>query len=127
MLMKLCCAPGCDEIALPGASRCDEHAAEAEARIQDRRAKAKLGEKAKVGAAFYASARWVRERKVFLRKHPFCADCAELGADVLATEVDHVQRHCGDAALMWDRSNWQALCKRCHSRKTAREVFVPTV
>jgi 5-methylcytosine-specific restriction protein A len=24
-------------------------------------------------------------------------------------------------ALFWNRENWQALCWRCHSRKTAKE------
>lgn len=23
--------------------------------------------------------------------------------------------------LFWDKSNWMALCKPCHSRKTAKE------
>ncbi|WP_304879789.1 HNH endonuclease [uncultured Parasutterella sp.] len=23
--------------------------------------------------------------------------------------------------MFWDESNWQALCKRCHDRKTAAE------
>jgi positive regulator of sigma E activity len=25
----------------------------------------------------------------------------------------------GDLALFWNESNWQALCRRCHNRKTA--------
>lgn len=123
MVMKLCCAPGCDEIALPDLPHCEEHAAEAAERLNARRAKAKLSDAAKAGAEFYTSARWRRERSLFLRQHPFCADCGDLGADVLAQEVDHIEPHRGDAQLMWDRSNWQPLCKRCHSRKTAREVF----
>lgn len=24
-------------------------------------------------------------------------------------------------SLFWDRTNWQGLCKQCHSRKTAAE------
>lgn len=123
MVLKLCCAPGCDEIALPERSHCEEHAAQANERIKARRAKAKLGDAAKAGAAFYASPRWRRDRESYLRQHPFCADCADLGAVVLAEEVDHIVPHRGDAGLMWDRSNWQGLCKPCHSRKTAREVF----
>jgi len=38
-----------------------------------------------------------------------------------ATVVDHVTPHKGDKVLFWDRLNWQALCKRCHDRKTAFE------
>jgi 5-methylcytosine-specific restriction enzyme A len=37
--------------------------------------------------------------------------------------VDHITPHKGDRQMFWDRSNWQSLCHRCHSRKTAREVF----
>lgn len=38
-----------------------------------------------------------------------------------AVEVDHIVPHRGDPALMWDSDNWQALCKHCHSVKTASE------
>lgn len=108
---------------MPGSPHCDEHAAEAKARADARRAKAKLGAAAQAGAAFYSTPRWRTESKAFLRRHPFCVECASLGLDVLAQEVDHKVPHRGDARLMWDRSNWQSLCKPCHSRKTAREVF----
>ncbi|WP_407496877.1 HNH endonuclease [Pseudooceanicola sp. MF1-13] len=37
--------------------------------------------------------------------------------------MDHITPHKGDRKLFWDRSNWQALCHACHSRKTAREVW----
>jgi 5-methylcytosine-specific restriction protein A len=40
---------------------------------------------------------------------------------VFATEVDHKVPHRGDQDLFWDTSNWQSLCKPCHSAKTARE------
>ncbi|MCR8827199.1 HNH endonuclease [Photobacterium sp. TY 1-4] len=40
-----------------------------------------------------------------------------------ATDVDHITPHKGDRRLFFDQSNWQSLCKSCHSRKTAREVF----
>ncbi|WP_390622926.1 HNH endonuclease [Ralstonia syzygii] len=40
---------------------------------------------------------------------------------VPATVVDHIVPHKGDQHLFWRRSNWQALCKACHDRKTARE------
>lgn len=120
---KLCRASGCDELAVPGAAHCAEHAAAIKAKQDERRASAKLGKAAQDGAAFYASARWRRERARYLDLHPCCADCAELGAVVAAAEVDHIIPHRGDARLMWDRSNWQALCRPCHSRKTAREVW----
>jgi 5-methylcytosine-specific restriction protein A len=47
--------------------------------------------------------------------------CATAGRLTTATEVDHVTPHRGDAALFWLQSNWQPLCHRHHSEKTARE------
>lgn len=38
-----------------------------------------------------------------------------------ASVVDHIVPHRGDANLFWDQSNWQAMSKSCHDRKTARE------
>lgn len=63
---------------------------------------------------------WRRERVGFLRRYPLCRICLEAGRVVPATEIDHIIPHRGDRALFWDRSNWQALCKSCHSSKTAR-------
>lgn len=74
----------------------------------------------------YATQRWQRASRKFLARNPLCADCGDLGAVEAASEVDHIRPHRGDPKLFWRRSNWQPLCKRCHSRKTAREVFHPT-
>ena len=63
--------------------------------------------------------RWQRLRLRFLMRYPLCAACEASGRTVAANEVDHVIPHRGDQALMWDESNWQALCKPCHSAKTA--------
>jgi len=65
--------------------------------------------------------RWAKARIGFLRKHPLCRSCDDLGVTTAATVVDHVTPHKGDKVLFWDRLNWQALCKRCHDRKTAFE------
>ncbi|SNT76724.1 HNH endonuclease signature motif containing protein [Paracoccus seriniphilus] len=124
MVMKLCCAPGCDEIAIEGHPHCEEHAALAQARLKARRDVAKTSAVALAGAAFYRTRRWRRQSRLFLDRHPLCADCAGLGVVTAAREVDHITPHRGDAKLMWDQSNWQPLCKPCHSRKTAREVLV---
>lgn len=49
-----------------------------------------------------------------------CAHCATIGRVEPATEVDHVVPiRRGGARL--DPANLQALCKRCHSRKTMAE------
>lgn len=68
--------------------------------------------------------RWQRESKQFLRLHPLCQceDCQEGRLRLLTAEVvDHKTPHRGDPVLMWDRSNWQAMAKTCHDKKTARE------
>ena len=64
--------------------------------------------------------RWQQATKVFLGDHPLCAACQSDGRVTEATCVDHVEPHRGDMAKFWDADNWQALCKRCHDRKTAR-------
>ncbi|MGI9159825.1 MAG: HNH endonuclease signature motif containing protein [Saprospiraceae bacterium] len=60
--------------------------------------------------------RWGRERLVHLARHPLCAMCEAKGQVTAATVVDHKQPHRGDAALFWDRSNWQSLCAPHHDR-----------
>lgn len=120
---KLCRAAGCDELAEPGEAHCSEHRQERLARSRAQRAEAKTGVIARAGAAFYQTTRWRKARLAFLAAAPLCRDCAELGLVVPATEVDHVIPHRGDARLMWDRRNWQPLCRPCHSRKTARETW----
>ena len=66
-------------------------------------------------------ARWRKARVVYLGLHPLCAECRRHGSTVAASVVDHIQPHKGNRTLFWEESNWQALCKRCHDAKTARE------
>lgn len=67
------------------------------------------------------NAAWRRARLAFLRQHPWCVMCEQEGKLVPAEVVDHVIPHKGDYERFWDLSNWQALCKRHHDSKTARE------
>lgn len=69
--------------------------------------------------------RWQKASKLYLRSHPLCVDPhgEHRGRPVVATVVDHIVPHRGDLALFWDSDNWQSLCKPCHDRKTAREVW----
>ena len=67
--------------------------------------------------------RWQQARAAFLREHPLCQcpDCDDGRRRVVPSDVvDHIQPHRGDPALFWDQSNWQAMAKRCHDRKTGR-------
>ena len=64
------------------------------------------------------SAAWRRVRLVWLGQHPTCVSCGRL-----ANEVDHIVPHRGDLALFWNQTNWQSMCRACHSRKTREEVI----
>nr|DAW14896.1 MAG TPA: HNH endonuclease [Caudoviricetes sp.] len=64
---------------------------------------------------------WRVASKQFLIAHPLCVMCEQNGILRPATVVDHIVPHKGDKDLFWDMSNWQALCKECHDRKTATE------
>lgn len=58
--------------------------------------------------------RWEKARIAYLRAHPLCVMCKERGRIEVATVVDHIKPHKGNAGLFWDRDNWQALCKTHH-------------
>lgn len=59
-------------------------------------------------------AQWSRFRLVYLASHVACADCGRI-----ATEVHHrVKLRAGGARL--DPANCMALCRVCHSVRTAR-------
>jgi 5-methylcytosine-specific restriction protein A len=66
-------------------------------------------------------ARWQMASRAFLIEHPLCVRCEARGKISPATVTDHMIPHRGNARLFWDRDNWQALCKRCHDRKTVME------
>ncbi len=66
---------------------------------------------------FYDTESWRNKRDYYLEKNPLCNNCGDA-----ATEVDHIVplRQGGDK---WDDGNLQSLCKPCHGKKTAEEVF----
>jgi len=71
----------------------------------------------------YSSARYKRERILFLSEHPLCEceECVRLGRLWPATIVDHKIAHKGDYDLFYNWDNWQAMAKKCHDKKTGRE------
>jgi 5-methylcytosine-specific restriction protein A len=107
--LKPCKHPGCPR--LTEGAYCDEH----KPLHPDRPSAAKRG---------YGS-KWQRVSKAYLRKHPLCVKCLAQGKFVTATVVDHIVPHRSDHYLMWSDTNWQALCKPCHDKKTGTEDSRP--
>jgi len=103
-----CGYPGCTT--LTDSARCDRHRKQEQREYDMRR-----GTPAARGYGY----KWRIASKAFLAQNPLCRECLKKGRLVAATEVDHVIPHKGDLALFWNRDNWQSLCRRCHSRKTA--------
>ena len=60
-------------------------------------------------------------RRQVLAEQPLCEQCRREGRAAAAVEVDHVLRSSTHPELLHDRDNLQALCRRCHEAKTARE------
>jgi 5-methylcytosine-specific restriction protein A len=105
-----CSWPGCNTLVDSG--RCDKH------KRQERRSYDEYrGSASSRGYGW----KWQKYRKRFLAAHPLCAICEANGRVTPATEVDHIEPHKGDQVKFWQGSNHQALCKPCHSRKTATE------
>jgi len=67
------------------------------------------------------NSRWANTARAYLRSHPLCVYCLEVGKTTKSEVVDHIKPHKGNYKTFWDRSNWQALCKHCHDSIKAIE------
>ena len=63
---------------------------------------------------------WQRFRAWFLSEHPLCYDHEQKGQFTPATEVHHKLKVADYPKLTLEPSNCMALCKSCHSVRTAR-------
>lgn len=79
-----------------------------------------MAERDTSSAARGYGARWQKARAGWLRKHPLCVMCADMGRIVEASVVDHIEPHRGERARFWDTTNWQSLCKHCHDSHKQR-------
>jgi hypothetical protein len=68
----------------------------------------------------YRTREWARIRRAQLDENPWCAECLKVGAHTLASDVDHVQAHRGQAFF---DGPFQSLCHSHHSKKTMSEVM----
>lgn len=126
-LLTVCKYPGCHSPVELGSRYCERHEKAGAKRDAEQEAKAKAAREAHRRKARGTSAqrgygrRWQLLRRRFILQHPFCQECFKKGKLVEATDIDHIVPHRGDARLLYDEANLQALCHECHSRKTARE------
>src|SRR5262245_33658880 len=102
--IKLCSYPGCKEVTTQ--TRCAAHAAEK--RLERNH------------AAAYKNREWRNCRLAYLRQNPLCADCLDHQRTTAAREVHHIVKVSIDPSRRLDFSNLRALCKSCHSIRTAR-------
>lgn len=106
-----CSYPGCPE--LTDGRYCAKHQALMNKQYDDRY-------RDKGARDFYSSAAWRNKRKEYLTEHPFCEECRKSGILAPAQMVDHIKPIKHGGALL-DDNNLQALCNRCHSRKSIEE------
>lgn len=103
-----CSFPGCPR--LTAERFCDQHAKAEAARYE------KYDRDPAVRSRYGRG--WRRVRDSYIRRHPLCESCAELGLTVPAAEVHHrlpLARGGTD-----DRDNLIALCRSCHARIHAK-------
>lgn len=110
-LKKPCAHQSCPSLAASGERYCDKHKSANKIYYQQKK---RINSERNLRED---SRRWRRLRLIYLRANPLCVECEKHKELVPATEVHHiidVVRGGSDA-----EENLEALCKSCHSRKTA--------
>lgn len=110
-LKKICNYSGCNTLIDVGQRYCDKHKVESRQYDKYRGTSTERGYNGK----------WRKARNKFLKDNPLCIECLKDNTIEPATVVDHIKPHKGDMGLFWDKDNWQALCKKHHDIKTAKE------
>lgn len=100
-----CTYPGCAELSV-SRSRCNKHQVRVDRDVMRHR---------------LYDRRWQAFRRSYLADNPWCVVCIKLGRYVAATDVHHIERHCGDKNK-FIAGPFMALCHACHSAITAKEV-----
>lgn len=109
--MRPCATPGCTALVKSGrCEKCEKVRGNASQAGNDRDSSCRRGYDRK----------WQAFRSWFLHRHPLCADCKEIGNITPAEEVHHVEKLADRPELRCVEGNCRALCKSCHSIRTAR-------
>lgn len=103
--LKTCAEPDCPKLVM--AARCPTHTREVDRSYKDP-AKRRV----------YAGRRWQGMRRTVLKEQPWCQNC---GIN-MTTDIHHVVA-LEDGGKPFDRANVTGLCKACHSRITAQEIW----
>jgi 5-methylcytosine-specific restriction protein A len=69
---------------------------------------------------FYHTNAWRKASERFLSDNPLCVECKKIDLLVQAKVTDHIipKDLCKNPM---DESNWQPLCRECHSKKSAKD------
>jgi 5-methylcytosine-specific restriction endonuclease McrA len=67
--------------------------------------------------SFYKSRKWRACRSAHLTDNPWCAVCAAIRIQTIATEVDHIYAK-ESMVDPYDHAGLRSLCKQHHSQKT---------
>jgi len=105
-----CNKPGCPQ--LTSSRFCPEHTKQYSKETDSRR-----GSRIERG---YTNS-WVRYSRMYRMNNPLCVVCQREGRVVASEHVDHITPVEPTDPWFWDKDNHQALCKSCHSKKTAIE------
>ncbi len=103
--MTICTYPGCNTLVLAG--RCERHPYPRQPDMRPNSSQRGYG------------AAWQQIRRAFLMANPYCQENRKCRPPTKATEVDHDTPRRQGGTDDWD--NLRAMCKPCHSSKTARE------
>lgn len=110
-----CATLGCKNKRSRYSTHCLDHGGRDEQRTYNNK------EERKERNAYYSTAQWARHRQLILSHSPLCKACYLEGIITPATEVDHVFPWSQIGEQAFYHNLFQALCKACHTYKTAQE------